>query len=190
LYRASRFVRRHRLLTAAIASVVLVLAVASLVSLRYAFVAGQARAEADQRAQESRAVSAFLERMLASADPELSAGHKLTVDDVVEQAEGDLERLDAEPGVQRGFATTLARTRRALGDYDVDMAPNRRALDLAERHAAGEAQRGPLLHQRASLFADLGQFDEAMAALEKTRAEWPQASLSDRLAMDLSSARI
>ena len=190
LYRASRFVRRHRLLTAAIASVVLVLAVASLVSLRYAFVAGQARAEADQRAQESRAVSAFLERMLASADPELSAGRKLTVDDVVDQAEGDLERLDAEPGVQRAVATTLARTRRALGDYDAAMALNRRALDLAERHAAGEAQRGMLLHQRASLFADLGQFDEAMAALEKTRAEWPQASLSDRLAMDLTSARI
>ncbi|MFZ1390776.1 MAG: serine/threonine-protein kinase, partial [Dokdonella sp.] len=94
MYRASRFVRRHRLLSAAMASIVVVLAVASIVSLRFALAEQRARGEADQRALESAAVNAFLERMLASADPELSAGRKLTVDEVVDQAERDMQRLD------------------------------------------------------------------------------------------------
>ncbi len=140
IYRASRFVRRHRLLTAAMVSIVVVLTVASIVSLRFALAEQHARAEADQRARESAAVSSFLERMLASADPELSAGRKLTVDEVVDQAERDLQRLDDEPGVQRAVATTLSRTRRALGEYDAALALNRRAFTLGQATAASAEQ--------------------------------------------------
>ncbi|HQX65009.1 MAG TPA: serine/threonine-protein kinase, partial [Dokdonella sp.] len=57
LYRATRFVRRHRLLTAAMASIVLILTAASIVSLRFALAEQHARAEADQRAREAAAVS-------------------------------------------------------------------------------------------------------------------------------------
>ncbi|HQW76009.1 MAG TPA: serine/threonine-protein kinase, partial [Dokdonella sp.] len=66
MYRASRFVRRHRLLTAAMASIVLILSAASIVSLHFALAEQHARAEADQRAREAAAVSSFLEQMLAS----------------------------------------------------------------------------------------------------------------------------
>ncbi|SFN33183.1 serine/threonine-protein kinase [Dokdonella immobilis] len=189
-YRAHRFVRRHRVLTAAMASIVLVLTVASAISIRYALAEQRARAEADRRARESAAVNAFLERMLASADPDQTAGQRLTVDAVVDQAERDFERLDAEPGVQRAVATTLSRTRRALGEFDAALALNARALALGETIGATGAEQAGLLHQRSSLLADLGRFDEAVAALDRTRAAWPDASLAQRLALDLTSARI
>ena len=189
-YRASRFVRRHRLLTAAMTSIVLVLTVASIVSLRFALAEQAARAEADQRVQESAAVNAFLERMLASADPELAAGRKLTVDEVVDQAERDLKRLDSKPGVQRAVATTLSRTRRALGEYDAAMALNTRALALGEQVGSTAPQRADLLHQRATLFIELGDYEKATQVLTESRQAWPDAPLAKRLDFDLTAARI
>ena len=190
MYRTTRFVRRHRLLTAAVASVVLVLTAASIISLRFALAEQSARAEADQRAQESAAVNAFLERMLASADPELSAGRKLTVDEVVDQAERDLQRLDGKPGVQRAVATTLSRTRRALGEYDSALALNTQALELGEQVGNTQSQRADLLQQRATLYIDLGEYDKAVAALAEAREAWPDAPLARRLSLDLTAARI
>lgn len=190
MYRAGRFVRRHRMLTAAMASIVLILTVASVVSLRYAFAEQKARAEADQRAQESAAVNAFLERMLASADPELSAGRKLTVDEVVDQAERDMQRLDGEPAVQRAVATTLSRTRRALGEYDAAMALNSRAIELGKSIGSTVPQHAGLLHQRATLHIELGDYEKAIETLDQARKAWPDAPLSQRLAVDLTAARI
>ncbi|MGB0135227.1 tetratricopeptide repeat protein [Dokdonella sp.] len=190
LYRASRFVRRHRLLTAAMASIFIVLGVASMISLRFALAEQRARADADQRAQESAAVNTFLEQMLASADPELSAGRKLTVDEVVDQAERDLPRLDNQPGVQRAVTSTLARTRRALGEFDAALALNQRAFELGERTGATAARQSELLQQRATVYTDLGQFDNATAALADARESWPDAPIAKRLSMDLTAARI
>lgn len=190
MYRASRFVRRHRLLTAAMASIVVVLAVASIVSLRFALAEQHARAEADQRARESAAVSSFLEHMLASADPELSAGRKLTVDEVVDQAERDMQRLNDEPGVQRAVATTLSHTRRALGEYEAALALNQHAFTLGEKMIAPAQQQAKLLHTRATLYTDLGQFEKAATTLDESRAAWPKPSLATRLSLDLTAARI
>ncbi len=190
LYRATRFVRRHRLLTAAMASIVLILTAASIVSLRFALAEQHARAEADQRAREAAAVSSFLEQMLASADPELSAGRKLTVEEVVDQAERDMQRLDGEAGVQRAVATTLSHTRRALGQYEAALALNQRAFSLGQATAAPAAQHANLLHRRATLHIDLGQFEEAASTLAQARAAWPAPSPTTRLALDLTAARL
>lgn len=190
IYRVSRFVRRHRLLSAAMASIVLVLAAASIVSFNYALGEQRARTLADQRAAEAAAVNAFLEQMLSSADPNLSAGRKLTVDEVVDQAERDLPQLDAQPAVQRTVASTLARTRRALGEFDAALRLNQRALALGEAHGAAAMQQAELLHQQASVFADLGQFDKAVEALDQARTTAGDADISTRLSFDLTAARI
>lgn len=190
MYRATRFVRRHRLLTAAMTSVVLVLAAASIVSFRFALAEQAARSEADLRAEESAAVNAFLERMLASADPELAAGRKLTVDEVVDQAERDLKRLDSKPGVQRAVATTLSRTRGALGEYDAALALNTQALELGKQLGLSPPQLADLLQQRATLYIEMGQFEKAIATLADARRAWPDAPLEKRLSFDLTAARI
>jgi tetratricopeptide (TPR) repeat protein len=189
-YRAMRFVRRHRVLSAALTSVFLILAVATVVSLRYAMLARDARIEAEQRAQESAAVNAFLEQMLASADPERSSGRILSVREVIDSAEQDLATLDSQPRVQRAVATTLAATRRALGQYERAIALNQRALERFDASEGSLPERMRLLHQRAALHTELNHFDEAQAAIADARAAWPDAPAESRLGLDLTAARI
>ncbi|NCT66467.1 MAG: serine/threonine protein kinase [Rhodanobacteraceae bacterium] len=188
-YRAGRFVRRHRALSAAVASVIVVLAATSVVSLRFALAEQRARAEAEQRAQEYAAVNAFLDSMLASADPEYTRGARVTVGEVIDRAEHDLDRLDAPARVQAAVASTLASTRQSLGEYDVALALNARALH-AQPADAPAAERVRLLRQRTALLTELTRFDEARAALEQARAAWPEAPATVRLDLDLAAARI
>ncbi len=189
-YRTLRFVRRHRALSAALASVFLILAAASVISLRYALAEQDARAEAEQRVRESAAVNAFLERMLASADPDLTRGRILSVREVVDQAAHDLDRLNEQPRVQRAVATTLAATNRSLGDFEAALALNARAMALFDATEASLPERMRLLHQRAALHTELNHFPEALAALAEARAVWPAAPEATRLALDLTAARI
>ncbi|MCW5579580.1 MAG: serine/threonine protein kinase, partial [Dokdonella sp.] len=97
VYRARRFVRRHRALSAAAAIVFAVLLGASVVSLRFALAERAAHAQAERRAQESAAVSAFLQQMLAAANPEATAGRNPTVAEVIASAERELDGLSATP---------------------------------------------------------------------------------------------
>ncbi|MBS0590513.1 MAG: serine/threonine protein kinase, partial [Proteobacteria bacterium] len=82
-YRATRFVHRHRALSAAAASVFAILLAASAISLRFAFAERDAWDEAEKHAQESAAVNAFLQHMLASANPELTGGRNPSVAELI-----------------------------------------------------------------------------------------------------------
>ncbi len=191
-YRSLRFVRRYRALTAAAAVTFLVLAAASLVSLRFALAEQHARADAELRARESAAVNAFLERMLASANPEFTRGTTPTVGELVDAAQRDLDRLADQPAVQRSVATTLAQTRRALGEYPAALELNERAITLLDTAAVSPTPRERLLllHQRAILLTELARFDDARSAVREARAAWPDAPVSSRLSIDLTAARI
>ena len=191
VYRSLRFVRRHRVLSAALAAVFAILATASAVSLRFALAEQHARGEAERRAQESAAANAFLESMLASADPELARGRPPSVGEVVDRAEHDLDKLAAQPSVQRMVATTLAATRRSLGEYAAALVLNQRAFALTSAEPPTTAQqRTSLLHQRATLLAELGRFDEARSAITEARMAWPAAPDSVRLGIDLIASRV
>ncbi len=187
-YRAARFVRRHRALSAAAAVIFVVLVGASMISLRFAWAERAAHAEADRRAREAAAVSDFLSDMLAAANPEVTGGRQPPVSELVSNAELQLDALAAEPAVQRRVAGTLARTRHALGDYAAALALNQRALALATDVDA--AQRSKLFAERAAILTDLGRFDEARESLAAARAAWPQADRTARYAFDLEATRI
>lgn len=193
-YRSARFVRRHRALTIATAAVLIALVAASAISLRFAWSAQQARAQAEQRAAESNAINAFLERMLVSADPERTRGEKLTVATVVDQAERELTAVTNQPAVQRAVLSTLASTRRALGDYDHALKLNGDALSLFDREAKDDpenaAQRSRLLQTRAALLTDKGDFDEATTTLADARKSDPTPSPAAELGMAATAARI
>ncbi len=190
-YRAARFVRRHRTLTAALAGLFAILSVASVVSLRFGLAEQHARSDAEQRERESTAVSAFLQSMLSSADPEYTHGNSLTVSEVVDQAERDLAQLDDQPGVQRAVAFTLAATRATLGDYEAALNLNTRVLALDARSDVVPAnQHANALRQRATTLIQFRRFDEARAASDQAIAAWPDADPSSRLANDLTRAWI
>ncbi len=186
-YRARRFMQRHRALSAAAAIVFTALLVATVVSLRFALGERAARAQAEQHAREAAAVNAFLQRMLGSANPETTGGQAPALADVVATAERELDELASQPAVQRAVATTLASTRRALGDYPGALALSDLALALAER--ATPSQRRDLLRERASILIELTRFDEARDVLAEARAAWPAAGLAADLDLDLELAR-
>ncbi len=193
-YRSARFVRRHRALTIATATVLVALVAATAISLRFAWSAQQARAQAEQRAAESNAINAFLERMLVSADPEHTRGEKLTVATVVDQAERELSAVTNQPAVQRAVLSTLASTRRALGDYDHALKLNGEALALFTsddpNDSATTAQHSKLLQARASLLTDKGDFASATATLADARKADPTPSPAADLGMAMTAARI
>ncbi|MFZ2235964.1 MAG: serine/threonine-protein kinase, partial [Dokdonella sp.] len=193
-YRSARFVRRHRALTIATAGVLMALVAATAISLRFAWSAQQSRAQAEQRAAESNAINTFLERMLVSADPEKTRGEKLTVAMVVDQAERELSAITNQPAVQRAVLSTLASTRRALGDYDDALQLNGKALALfagdGGSYPEGSAQQSRLLQARASLLTDKGDFELATATLADARKSDPTPSPAAELGMAITAARI
>ncbi len=188
-YRAARFVRRHRALSAAAAIVFLALSAATAVSLRFAWAERAAHAEAERRAQESAAVSGFLQRMLASANPESTGGRNPSVAQVIDAAAHDLDDLAAQPNVQRAVAATLASARRALGDYPAALALSERALALVDAQTP-PAQHVALLREQATILIELTRFDDARATLARARAAWPEAPLATTLDLDLEDTRV
>lgn len=160
-YLLARFVRRHRVLSTAIASVALVMVLATVVSLRFAWSEASARAEADARAAEAQAISGFLTDMLQSADPERSLGTELRVSEVLYTA-GESLRLDdsAMP------AATRARLLSALARAHLGLAEGSRATELLETALAlPNLEETPELRTEIAverLSADLtsGRFDE------------------------------
>lgn len=187
-YVVARFVRRHRAASLAAALALLALVVATAVSLRFAWQAQQAQALAEQRAAESGAVNAFLERMLTAADPAQAQGREVSVAQVLDAAEDDLEGDVHAPAVRSAVLRTLAGSRLALGDYERALAINAQALaDLA----AGDASaRHALLRMRGSILTELGRFDEAVQALDQAQAAWPAADAAAAFGLRLTRARL
>ena len=172
-YLLQRFVRRHRALSATIAAAVLVLVMATFVSLRFAVAEAQARTEAEARSAETAAINGFLATMLASADPSTARGRELTVADVVDRAESNLAELDVQPRVRAAVLGTLAATRAGLGQYEAALALTERALAGADAAALDALAHARLLRRRASLLTELGRFDEAGRVIETAHARCP-----------------
>jgi tetratricopeptide (TPR) repeat protein/predicted Ser/Thr protein kinase len=186
-YVVARLVRRHRAVAAAAAVAVAALLAATGVSLRMAWSEARARTLSEQRLAEVGAVNAFLEQMLAAANPAQAQGRTVTVAEVLDEAERSLDEA-ASPVVAATVRRTLAVTRAALGDYE-------RALELNDaalaRAPAGDPDlRHGLLRVRGTLLTELGRFDEARAALDAAQAAWPAAPARRAAEVGLARARI
>lgn len=175
LYRASRFVQRHRALSVAAAAIALVLIGATAVSLRYAWLA-------EERASEAAAVSGFLETMLTSADPEQALGRDLRVRDVLEQAAVGLSHDSVPDAVAAKLLRTLARTSLNLGDGErasALIAEAQRRLpagadalrqDLAIDAISADVLRDRIVEAQTALDAALGP-DSTLDAPHRIEAE-------------------
>ncbi|MCB1552256.1 MAG: serine/threonine protein kinase [Xanthomonadales bacterium] len=137
-YLTARFVRRHRALTAAAALVAVILVGATLVSLRYAWRESEARALAEQRADEARAVSDFLADTLASADPEQAIGRDIRVLDVVARAARELDSAALPDPVAARLLHLLGQTHLNLGDAVEGERLLQAARARVERSGAGK----------------------------------------------------
>jgi len=117
-YLISRFVRRHRALSAAASAVLLVLVGATVVSLRFAVAEAEARAVAEARSAEAESIGGFLIGMLAAVNPESGQDREVRVYELLDQARRDLEAAELAPAVRTRLQHTLADTYVGLGQFD------------------------------------------------------------------------
>ena len=155
-YRASRFVRRHRVAAAATVIVGLSL-VGGLLGTTY-----QARAAARESARAAQ-VRDFVIDLFTLADPDLSNADEITARQLLER--GD-ERVDIElagqPELQAEMLTVLGSINRKLGRYDEAATRFERALELERTlHGDRHARVAALLHELGLTAFDQSRMDDA-----------------------------
>jgi serine/threonine protein kinase len=182
-----RFARRNRALVAAGAALLVVLAVASVISTWLALRASRAerlsRERLDLAERESAkqsAVSDFLKSMLSAADPYQKGGRaETTVAEVLDRAAAELDqgRLAGEPEVETVVRSTLADTYWGLADYEAAEAQYRASLALCETAGLAEGRIYQLDHL-GLLFAERSRYATAESLFRLQLAatgEWADA---------------
>lgn len=187
VYRAMRFVRRHRALSIAASIVFASLLAATIVSTLAAQRARVALAEAQSRANELAAVNGFVETMLTEADPEQSQGRDLRVRDILEVASAELKSSNLTPGATARLHQVLGVTWLGLGDGPRSRAAFEQALSLEK---APSALRDELLLGRARSAIAAGDYEVGESGLADLRARRAQLAPSLRIAMEESASEL
>ncbi len=163
-YRARSYLRRHRGAVAAVAlisaSLVLGLALATVGFVR----ASAERDLAQQARDDSEAVTAFLEQMLAAADPS-ALGRDVTVLQLLDQVSDSLgERFADRPILEARLRMTLGSTYRTLGVLGRARQHLARGHDLYREHLPADDPRQFYAdHHLAWVSAELNQPAQAEA---------------------------
>jgi non-specific serine/threonine protein kinase/serine/threonine-protein kinase len=170
-YRMSKFIRRHRLPVTLAAAASLGLMVLTAVAWRQADIAAVERDRARVEAERSSAVVAFLQDMLASADPARAQGRELTVNELLDQARDALSSSELDIQARAAVEETLATTYNSLGRPE-DGLPLAREASRRLREALGEDDPLTLAaqHAEARFYVYLGRYEEAIELLEQTLA--------------------
>lgn len=143
-YALARFVRRHRGYSVAAGLVVASLGIATVVSLRYAWAEQAARAEAEARSGELRAVNRLLEDTLAGASPESQTpASARTLLEVLANGEAVLSQdRSVPPNVAAQVLKTIGSTWHGLEQYErarAALAGAQTQLDRLPQRDAGQA---------------------------------------------------
>jgi eukaryotic-like serine/threonine-protein kinase len=174
-YRASKFVRRHRLevgLAAGVFLLVLGLAVAMTVqAVRLARQRDEIRRERDKAV----AVAGLLEKLFAVSDPGEARGQSVTAREILDQGAARIQtELKGQPEVQAALAVTIGKAYHGLGLNDRALPLLEKSLELRTRVFGPEhPQVAESLEALGTLTAARGDFDGAEAlhrrALEMRR---------------------
>ncbi|MBP7864490.1 MAG: serine/threonine protein kinase [Acidobacteria bacterium] len=168
LYRTRKLIRRHRL--GFLATTLALLAVlAGIGGLAVGLTqARQAERTALGEAEKARAINAFLEEMLSSADP-AKQGRDVKVADVLDRAAARLDHdLADQPEVAAALHFTLGRTYQGLGRLAEADRQLSVALDLTRRTLGEESPEAlDRMRELAWNRAKLGRLVEAAALDEK-----------------------
>jgi serine/threonine-protein kinase len=169
LYRARKFARRHRVLTAAGIAAVLWASTATLQGvaiLRQRDRAEAAAADARLEAQRARAVTDLLVELFEAGNPGDRRADSLTAQDILARGVERAAELDDQPDIQATLFAVTGRIHSNLGDYAGAEAQLRLALDLAGR--TGELDDELVRRMRQDLGATLvvqGRNEEAVPFL-------------------------
>jgi non-specific serine/threonine protein kinase/serine/threonine-protein kinase len=166
LYRARKFVRRHRLAVAVAAGIVLAL-------IGFAVRERIQATRIAREAQTAEQVSAFLVRLFEVSNPSQARGSSITAREILDKGAAQIEReLADQPLVQARLMSTMGNVYLGLGLRDqarpfLEQALTRRRGLLGERHPDTLAS----MRDLGSLYRQQGRFDAAEPLLTDALAE-------------------
>ena len=133
-YRASKFVRRHRVGVVATCLVALSLLGGLTVAVWQARVAAHERDLARQEAAKARQVTEFMVNLFQVADPAESRGDTLTAHQILDRGARRISsELATQPAVQATMMDAIGRVYQNLGSYDAAMAFLEEAFEIRQR---------------------------------------------------------
>lgn len=174
VYRARKFVRRHRLLVAA-AAIAVISAIAGVGGLAAGYVEARAQREAaEARAAEAEAVVEFIQKMLVAAQP-WHGGGEVTVHEFLERSAKSIDAEFADqPGVAAVLHQTIGWSFRGIGKPLAAEPSLTRAVELMKTLPTSRPRQILVAEQRLALvMSELGKTAEAadMVADVAERAE-------------------
>ncbi len=161
-YRLRKFAKRHKV-GVAVASAVVFGIVSAAVGLTYAlFESNRQRALAERARDESEAVTAFLSKMLAAADPR-ERGRDTPVGDLLDAASASIgSEFVGAPLVEAELRATMGSAYRALGDYAAAEENLARAVETQRRSLGREHPKAlSTMNTLGILRGQQGRFAEA-----------------------------
>jgi tetratricopeptide (TPR) repeat protein len=163
MYRARKFVRRHRIGVTAGAVVMLALVLGTVGTTIGLLQARQARNEARQEAETSKQVSEFLAGVFEVSDPSEALGNTITAREILDKGAAKIEEdLADQPEVQATLMHTMGNVYRGLGLYGagqelMEQSLQIRTTTLGPEHLGVAESANDL----ARLLGDQGEFDAA-----------------------------
>jgi non-specific serine/threonine protein kinase/serine/threonine-protein kinase len=139
MYRARKFVRRHRVGVTAAALVfgaVVAGGIAAAVGFRQAVLAQH---EAKREAETAKQVSAFLEGVFRSTSPDRARGESITARALLDEGARRIRDTVADPPVRARLLTSLGNAHVNLALYDEGLVLLREALAVSEAAASADS---------------------------------------------------
>lgn len=164
IYRAGRFIRRHRVQTAAAALAAIALVTGGASAYSGYRRATRAETLARQEAAALREVADFLVNTFKVSDPSVSPGRPVTARELLDNAARRIQgELNSQPVLRKRMLTTLSRAFQALGLYREGADLARLALTRGE----DSAEEAAALVSLALNAREMNRYDEARQAARR-----------------------
>jgi len=131
VYKARKFVRRHRFGVGVASAIAVLLVVFSVTTAIQARRIARERDRANQEAEASRQVSDFLTGLFKVSDPSEARGNSVTAREILDKGADKIARdLQGQPLVQGKLMNTMGYVYESLGLYDPARGLLEKALDI------------------------------------------------------------
>ncbi|HEY6894880.1 MAG TPA: serine/threonine-protein kinase, partial [Rhodanobacteraceae bacterium] len=190
LYRWRKFARRNRIAVAATAAVAVVLLGATIVRLREASLARDEAARAQAQAARAEAVQAFINSVFQQASPEENKGAQLTAHQLLEKAEQQMQRLDAQPSVRADIGVVIGGLYGEISDFDRARAVLKDALAVSQSDAVSEDVKARALIAMSDVESESNAYDDALDHARTALALLQRSRSSSAATIALAHVRI
>ncbi len=170
VYRAQKFVRRHKIAVAGAATVGLMLILLAVSMTVQAIRIAHERDRANREAMAAKSVSDFLTGLFKVSDPTEARGNTITAREILDKGSKDIETsLKGQPEVQARLMETIGNVYYSLGLYPQAQPLLEKALDT-RKHVLGPENPDTLLSMAdlATTLRREGQLTDAEKMLRQT----------------------